>query len=111
MVADSMAHFEIYSECRKAITLLPSQLRGTMILAELPNSLAIAVISETWRVERLFDNVSLLTCVIIQMYNHPQLYTFRLVIPIRLYKCIMFWQFPNYALFFSAIFMASRRDP
>ena len=30
-----------------AITLLPSQLRGTMILAELPNSLAIAVISDT----------------------------------------------------------------
>jgi hypothetical protein len=42
-----------------------SQLRGTIILAELPNLLAIAVTSDTWRVERLFNNVSLLTCFMI----------------------------------------------
>jgi len=60
-----------------------------MILAELPNSLAIAVISNTWRVERLFNNVPLPTCFIIQLYNHPQLYTFRPIVPVRLYKHIM----------------------
>jgi hypothetical protein len=67
------------------ITLLPSQLRGTMILAELSNSLANAVMSDMWRVERLFNNVSLLTCFIIHSYNHPHLYTFRLVVPAREY--------------------------
>jgi hypothetical protein len=85
----SSACFEIYSECRKAITLLPSQVRGTMILAELPNSLAIAVISDTWRVERLFNNIPLPTCFIILLYNLLQLNTFRLVVPTRLYKYIM----------------------
>src|SRR5215467_12472013 len=74
---------------KECVTLLPNQLRGTMILAELPNSLAIAVISDTWRVERLFNNVPLLTCFIIHLYNHPQLYTFRPVVPIRLYNRIM----------------------
>jgi len=42
------------------MTLLPNHERGTMIFAELPNSLAIVVISDTWRVERLF-NFGLLT--------------------------------------------------
>jgi hypothetical protein len=51
--------------------LLPNQERGTIILAELPNLLAIAVISDTWRVERLFNNVPLLTLFIIHSYNHP----------------------------------------
>jgi len=37
------------------MTLLPNHERGTMIFAELPNSLAIAVTSDTWRVELLFD--------------------------------------------------------
>jgi hypothetical protein len=37
-----------------------SKLLGTIILAELPNSLAIAVTSDTWRVERLFNFVLLL---------------------------------------------------
>jgi hypothetical protein len=60
-----------------------------MILAELPNSLAIAVTSDTWRVERLLNNVPLLACFIIQLYNRPQLYTFRLIVPIRLYKRII----------------------
>jgi hypothetical protein len=66
-----------------------SQPRGTMILAELPNSLAIAVTSDMWRVERLFNNIPLLTCLIIHSYNHPQLYTLRLVVPVRLYNRIM----------------------
>ena len=44
-----------------AITLLPSQLLGTIILAELPYSLAIAVTSDMCRVERLFIQVSLAT--------------------------------------------------
>ncbi|MGC1931731.1 MAG: hypothetical protein WA667_22405 [Candidatus Nitrosopolaris sp.] len=53
-------------ETTTAITLLPSQLRGTIILAELPNSLAIAVTSDTWRVERL---VNLESLFIIHLYN------------------------------------------
>jgi len=47
----------IYSECRNAMILFPNHERGTMILAELPNSLAIAVISDTRRVERLLNFV------------------------------------------------------
>jgi hypothetical protein len=58
------------------------------------NRAAIAVISDTWRVERLFNNAPLLTCFIIHLYNHPQLYTFRLVVPVRLYKCIL--NFPEF---------------
>ena len=54
----------------KAITLLPSQLLGTIILAELPNSLSIAVISDTCRVERLFNFVPLPPLFIIHLYNH-----------------------------------------
>ena len=50
--------------------LFPNHERGTMILAELPNSVAIAVISDTWRVERLF-NFELLLLSIIHAYNHP----------------------------------------
>ena len=44
--------------------LLPSHDRGTMILAELPNSLDIAVISDTWRVEHLFISAHL-SCMIL----------------------------------------------
>ena len=47
------------------------QLRGTIILAELPNSLAIAVTSDTCRVERLFNFAPLRTLFIIHLYNHP----------------------------------------
>ena len=50
--------------------LFPSHERGTMILAELPNSFAIAIISDTWRVECLF-NFELLLHFIIHLYNHP----------------------------------------
>jgi hypothetical protein len=57
--------------------LLPNHERGTIILAELPYSLAIAVTSDTRRVELLFGFI-----FIIHLYNHPQLYTFRLVIPV-----------------------------
>jgi hypothetical protein len=71
------------------MTLFPNHERGTMILAELPNSVAIAVASDTWRVERRFNSVPLLACFIIQLYNHPQLYTFRPIVPIRLYKRII----------------------
>ena len=46
------------------------QLRGTMILAELPNSFAIVVTSDIWRVERLF-NLGLPLIFIIPLYNHP----------------------------------------
>ena len=66
--------FEIYSEWRNAITLLPSQLRGTIILAELPNSVSIVVISDMWRVELLFISAllsaqfSLYVCIIILSY-------------------------------------------
>jgi hypothetical protein len=45
------------------------QLRGTILVAELPNSLAIADISDTCRVERLF-NFGLLMIFIIHLYNH-----------------------------------------
>ena len=51
--------------------LFPNHERGTIILAELPNSLAIAVISDMWRVERLFNFVPLLPLFIIHLYNHP----------------------------------------
>jgi len=47
------------------------------------------VVSDTWRVERRFNSVPLLACFIIQLYNHPQLYTFRLVVPVGLYSHIM----------------------
>ena len=36
------------------MTLLPNHEWGTMIFAEFPNSFAIAVISDTCRVERVF---------------------------------------------------------
>jgi len=48
--------------------LFPNQERGTMILAELPNSLAITVISTMCRVEHLF-NFGLLSLFIILLYN------------------------------------------
>jgi hypothetical protein len=44
--------------------------RGKIILGELPNLLAIAVTSDTWRGERLFK-FALLTLFIIHLYNHP----------------------------------------
>src|SRR5262249_131355 len=65
------------------IILLPSQLRGTIILAELPNSLAIALLSDTCRVERLFNFVPLLPLFILYLYNHPLLYSFRQIVPVR----------------------------
>jgi hypothetical protein len=52
------------------MTLFPNHERGTIIFAELPNSVAIAVASDTWRVERLF-NFGLLSLFIIHLYNHP----------------------------------------
>jgi hypothetical protein len=51
------------------VTLFPNHERGTIILAELPNSPAIAVISDTWRVDRLF-NFGFLTLFIIHLYNN-----------------------------------------
>ena len=53
------------------MTLLPNHERGTMIFVELPNSLAIAVTSDTWRIELLFDFGLLLRLFIIHLYNHP----------------------------------------
>jgi hypothetical protein len=51
------------------MTILPNQDRGTMIFAELPNSLAIAVTSDTCRIERLFNFGLLTSFCVIQMYN------------------------------------------
>jgi len=67
--------------------LFPNHERGTMILAELPNSVAIVVISDTWRVERLFNlgllstEFSLYICIIIVSYilSGPSLYIERLI--------------------------------
>jgi len=56
---------EMYFEWMKAMSLLPNHERGTIILAELPNSPAIAVPSDTWRVELLFDFGLLLRLFII----------------------------------------------
>ena len=54
--------------------LFPNHERGTIILDELPNSLAIAVISDTCRVERLFitaflSEFSLYICIIMLSYK------------------------------------------
>jgi hypothetical protein len=67
----SLECVEIYSEYRNAMILLRNHERGTMIFAELPNPLAIAVTSDTWRVELLFDFGVLLRLFIIHLYNHP----------------------------------------
>jgi hypothetical protein len=51
--------------------LLPNHERGTIILVELPYSLAIAVISDTCRVERRFNFGPSLGLFIIHLYYHP----------------------------------------
>jgi hypothetical protein len=55
------------------MTLLFNHERGTIILAELPNSVAIAVTSDIWRVERRLNFVPLITRFIIDLYNHAKL--------------------------------------